>query len=135
FPVRGALPLRDVSGRRLPGPGARGGRLDAGGAARPRPGNGLDLQPPGRFCGTFPVSVVVPDRWRPVGAAVLVPGGTGRALVCRVLAVVPQPAGGDESSERRGARMDRDRPVLRGPARPASLVAVPGIAQRVGVMS
>src|SRR5207249_4954243 len=128
FPRSPALPLRDAPGRRVPGPRPRDRGLDPGTAARLRSGNGLDLQPPGRLPGPPAYGVADQGRVRRLGHSPDPPRRAGLPLVRLLLAVVPRPAGGDATGQRRRARPHRGGPARRPRAtRPPVVVTVPEV--------
>src|SRR5207249_11130867 len=95
LPRGAAVPFWGVPGRRLPGPGPRDRGLDAGAATRLRPGDVLDVYPPGRLRGPAAGGLADPGRLPRLGCSLVAPRRPGLALVCLLLAMVPQPAGGD----------------------------------------
>ena len=94
----------------FPDAGPRRGRLDARDRARLRPGGHLDVQPLGWCPDPVPDGLAVRDL-RELAGPVRADRGSGRRVVRRVLALVPQPAGGDAAGQPRRAEAHRGRPA------------------------
>ena len=100
LPAGAPVSVRRVPGRRLPHAGPRHRRLDAGDRARIRAGGHLDVQSVGRCAHSVPAGLAVRNL-RELAGPVRADRGARRDVVCRVLALVPQPAGGDAPGQSR----------------------------------